>query len=65
VPGLGQHLVVDHHHGSGKVRGLLCHHCDVAIGYLREDTTLFDKAKTHLLQFQAILLDEVDNIEKR
>lgn len=28
---------VDHHHGSKKVRGILCHTCNLALGYLKED----------------------------
>lgn len=35
--GLKVRLSVDHHHKSGKVRGLLCHSCNVAIGYAKED----------------------------
>lgn len=31
-------LHVDHCHKSGKVRGLLCHQCNCAIGLLKEDT---------------------------
>lgn len=28
---------VDHHHSTRKVRGILCHTCNLALGYLRED----------------------------
>jgi hypothetical protein len=39
---------MDHDHQTGRIRGLLCALCNVAIGYLREDPELFDRAKTYL-----------------
>lgn len=30
-------LVIDHHHDTGRVRGVLCNDCNVALGLLRED----------------------------
>jgi hypothetical protein len=30
-------LVVDHNHETGKIRGLLCHHCNLAVGWIRDD----------------------------
>jgi hypothetical protein len=48
VKGRGKRLVVDHDHQTGRIRGLLCALCNVAIGYLREDPELFDRAKTYL-----------------
>ena len=34
-------LSVDHCHETGKVRGLLCHRCNTAIGLLRDDPERF------------------------
>ena len=34
---LSRKLVVDHCHNSNKVRGLLCSHCNVGIGMLKEN----------------------------
>ena len=28
---------IDHDHGNGRVRGILCNHCNVAAGNLRDD----------------------------
>ena len=30
-------LAVDHNHTNGKIRGLLCHDCNIAIGYFKDD----------------------------
>ena len=39
---------VDHDHTSHKIRGILCGKCNQAIGLLKEDPILFDRAKEYL-----------------
>lgn len=41
-------LSVDHNHTTGQIRGLLCGHCNRAIGYLREDLSLLPKIEKYL-----------------
>ncbi len=42
------HLCVDHDHDTGKVRGLLCDPCNRAIGLLKDDERLLQKAIDYL-----------------
>ena len=39
---------VDHNHSTGKIRGLLCHNCNMALGLLKESPELLDRAKAYL-----------------
>jgi len=41
-------LVVDHCHDSGKVRGLLCHNCNRALGLFKDSTDTIQKALNYL-----------------
>ena len=43
-----QKLHVDHNHKTGKVRELLCHSCNTAIGHLKESPELLMKAIAYL-----------------
>ena len=45
----GKSLFVDHNHETGEVRGLLCNHCNLSLGYLKEDPRLFIRAVEYLL----------------
>lgn len=39
---------VDHCHTTGKVRGLLCHHCNTGIGNLKDSIEILNKAISYL-----------------
>jgi hypothetical protein len=45
-----RNLAVDHSHTSGKVRGLLCTHCNQGIGNFRENPEFMAKAISYLLR---------------
>lgn len=42
------HLHVDHDHKTGKVRGLLCHHCNTSLGGFKDDLEIIGKAIEYL-----------------
>lgn len=42
------HLAVDHDHETEKIRGLLCHNCNVALGMVKEDIVILEKMKQYL-----------------
>ena len=41
-------LFVDHSHASGRVRGLLCHPCNAALGFMRDDPVIAAAAAEYL-----------------
>jgi hypothetical protein len=43
------YLHVDHNHTTGKIRGLLCHSCNVGIGMLKDSPELLSLAARYLL----------------
>lgn len=44
---------VDHCHDSGRVRGVLCFNCNVAIGHLKDDPAVAEAAAQYLSDDQA------------
>lgn len=48
---LGRPLYVDHCHKTAKIRGLLCFHCNMALGHLKDDINLLKKALKYLIKF--------------
>lgn len=42
------HLYVDHDHTTGKIRGLLCHSCNVALGLFKDNITTLSNAILYL-----------------
>jgi len=42
-------LCVDHNHETGKVRGLLCWHCNIALGKLQDDPEVVRAALNYLI----------------
>jgi hypothetical protein len=41
-------LAIDHCHDTGKIRGLLCHHCNRGIGFLQDSAEIVLKAAVYL-----------------
>jgi hypothetical protein len=46
--GRGERWHIDHSHATDKVRGLLCHNCNVGIGNFKDDPALLDSAAAYL-----------------
>jgi hypothetical protein len=44
----GDKLCVDHCHGTGNIRGLLCSKCNSGIGYLKDNITVLESAIDYL-----------------
>lgn len=47
-PGIKSPLNVDHCHETGRVRGLLCHNCNRALGLLKDDVERLKRSISYL-----------------
>lgn len=41
-------LCVDHYHSTGKIRGLLCHKCNRALGAFKDNIDIIENAIKYL-----------------
>lgn len=51
----GFRLHVDHCHTTGKIRGLLCNHCNLGLGHFKDNKFLLHVAYKYLERFQNVL----------
>lgn len=52
IDGSGRRLAVDHCHTTGKIRGLLCTACNIALGKLKDSPELLANAIKYLQENQ-------------
>jgi hypothetical protein len=45
---ISSRMGIDHNHKAGKIRGILCHYCNSALGLFKDSPLLLDKAKKYL-----------------
>ena len=54
--GNGKNFYVDHNHSTGRVRSLLCHHCNMLIGHAKENKNILLETVQYLTKWEAIQL---------
>lgn len=48
APSHRKHLAVDHNHTTGKIRGMLCDPCNIALGKFKDKISLLENAIAYL-----------------
>ena len=48
---LGDKLLADHDHKTGKFRALLCRNCNIGLGYFQDSPELLESAAEYLKKF--------------
>lgn len=60
-----RNLAIDHCHTTGKVRRLLCHHCNTALGHFNDDPVLLQRAIEYVQAEFVLPPDEVEPYPER
>ena len=50
--GVSKYLCVDHNHNSGKVRGLLCRKCNLALGHIDDSILILEEMIKYLKKYE-------------
>lgn len=53
-PGKGEYFAVDHDHKNGRVRALLCVHCNVGLGHFKDNPELLMSAIQYLTNHREV-----------
>jgi len=53
-PPFKHRMIIDHDHKTGKVRGLLCHRCNSALGHARDSSDRLRLLATYLDKFVSV-----------
>ena len=49
ICGSTDNLKIDHSHQSGRIRGMLCDHCNKGLGFFKDDPTLLLRASDYIM----------------
>jgi len=57
IRGVIPRLCTDHDHKTKKVRGLLCHHCNLILGNAKDDIIILEKTINYLKESKLMVKD--------